>query len=114
MLSIFPELLFLAPFSAFFIRVALGAVFTYAALHHLKSGDGTVRSFAVAEVALATALIAGAWMQPAAVLSAVIIGTWFMFPKLRAVALGTALLSIVLALSLLISGAGPLAFDLPL
>ena len=114
MLSVFPELLFLAPFAAFLMRVALGGVFTYAAMRHLQSSDGTMRSFAVAEAATATALLAGAWTQPAAIVSMLLIGTWFIFPKLRITALGTAVLSVVIALSLLITGAGPLAFDLPL
>lgn len=114
MLSIFPELLFLAPFAAFLMRVALGGVFTYAAMRHLQSSDGTLRSFAVFEAALATALLAGAWTQPAAILSMLLIGTWFAFPKLRTTAPGTATLSLLIALSLLLTGAGPLAFDLPL
>ena len=114
MLSVFPELLFLAPFSAFLIRLALGLVFAYAAQRHLLQGDMTMRGFAFAEGATAVALILGAWTQPAAVVGALLIGSWFIFPKLRVAALGTALLALVLCATLLLTGAGPFAFDLPL
>jgi len=114
MLSVFPEILFLAPFSAFFIRITLALVFAYAVSHHFKNNDITVRGFSIVEAATAVALLLGAWIQPVAILSICLIGSWFLLPKLRSVALGTALLSLVLALTLLITGAGPLAFDLPL
>jgi len=114
MLSVFPELFYLAPLSAFLIRVALGVVFTYAALQHIKSTDVASRSLAVAEGVTAAGLIVGLWTQPAAILGVLIVGTWLALPKLRVVALGTALLSLVLSVTLLITGAGPFAFDLPL
>lgn len=114
MLSVFPELFFLAPFSALVIRVALGSVFMYCALRHIGNPDNTSRALGAAEGIIAALLIAGAWTQPVAILGVLAIGTWFWLPKLRTVALGTALLSLVLALTLLITGAGPLAFDLPL
>mgnify|MGYP001558306607 CR=1 FL=1 len=114
MLSLFPELLFLGPFSALFIRLALGFVFGYATVHHFKSIDTVVRVFAIVEGAVAVALVLGAWTQLAAVLGVCLVGAWFILPKLRAVALGTALLSLVLSFTLLLTGAGPVAFDLPL
>ena len=113
-LSIFPEILFLAPFSALFIRVALGMVFAYAAWKHFERSDVTVRAFAFPEGILSIALIVGAWVQLDALISLFIICMWFFFPKLRVVALGTALLSILLSATLLVTGAGPVAFDLPL
>lgn len=114
MLSVFPELFFLAPFSALVIRMALGSVFIYCALQHIGNSKTPLRMFGVAEATLAAAFIAGVWTQPAAILGALVIGTWFARPQVRPVALGTALLSLVLSLTLLIMGAGPLAFDLPL
>ena len=114
MLSIFPELLFLAPFSALLIRVALALVFGYCAWRHIANADNSVRAFGAAEGAMAVTLFLGAWTQPAAIVSMFIIGSWFALPRLRAVALGPALLSFMLGLSLVIMGAGPLAFDLPL
>lgn len=114
LLSLFPELLFLSPFSAFLIRIALGAVFAYAAWRHFQKQDAIIRAFSFAEGSLSLALIVGAWVQADALISSLIIGAWFFMPKLRVVALGTALLSLVLLATLLITGAGPFAFDLPL
>ena len=114
MLSILPSLLFLAPFSAFLIRIALGVVFGYAALRHFENTDAVVRALAILEGALAIMLVVGAWTQVMALLGGLLIGAWFWFPQLRTVALGTVLLSLALSLTLLITGAGPFAFDLPL
>lgn len=114
MLSIFPQLLFLAPFSAFLIRIALALVFAYSAWNLLKQPDMFSRGIAVVEVALAALLIAGAWTQVATLAALVVIGIHFFVPRIRVVALGTALLSVALSLSLLVTGAGAFAFDLPL
>ncbi|RJR12889.1 hypothetical protein C4585_02930 [Candidatus Parcubacteria bacterium] len=114
MLSFFPELLFLSPFSAFLIRIALGCVFGYVAWKHFEKPDLSIRAYSVLEGALALTLIFGAWVQLGALVSILIIGSWFFFRKLRVVALGTALLSIALSITLLVTGAGPFAFDLPL
>ena len=114
MLSVFPELLFLAPLSAFLIRLALSIVFGYVALRHVSHDDILVRAFALAEAGIALALFFGAWTQPAAIVGVCIILSWFALPKLRSVALGTALLSLVLAATLLLTGPGPFAFDWPL
>jgi len=114
MLSVFPELLFLSPFAAFFVRLALACVFGYASSRHFKNTDSLVRFFAIAEAVVAIALFLGIWTQVAAILCICLISAWFVLPKLRAVALGTTLLSLVLSATLLLTGAGPLAFDLPL
>lgn len=111
MLSIFPSILFLAPFSAFLIRIALAAVLGYAMWAHWKSGKRGV-SFIEGIVALAITL--GSWTQIGAIIAGVIVTIWLWKPHLRPVARGTALLSLVLCLSLLVTGAGALAFDLPL
>ena len=114
MLSVFPELLFLSPFSAFLIRFALAAVFAYAAWHHFKAGNRIANSFAVAESVLAAVIIAGAWTQPAALVGALMTGLWLWQEALRPLARGTVLLSLVMCLSLLVTGAGAFALDLPL
>ena len=114
MLSVFPELLFLAPFSALIIRIALGSVFMYCALRHTGNPDNVLRAVGVAEGVIAALLIAGAWTQPAAIVGMFTIGVWLWFPRFRSVPLSTAFLSLILALTLIITGAGPLAFDWPL
>ena len=53
MLSIFPDLFFLAPLSAFLIRIALGIVLGYAAISHFEQKTLAARSFAVMEGATA-------------------------------------------------------------
>ena len=114
LLSAFPDLLFLSPFAAFVIRVALGVVFGYVALRHFENTSNKLRALAALEAVLAVSLIAGAWTQVAAIASLLVIGLWYWSPSLRTVALGTAILSAVLAFTLIITGAGPFAIDLPL
>lgn len=114
MLSLFPELLFLAPFSAFLMRLAIGIAFGYTAWKHLSlSREAGIQSLAVVEVALAIALIAGFLTQAAAIVSGLLLTAWF-FTSLRPLPKSTILLLLVMCISLLITGAGPFAFDLPL
>ena len=114
MLSVFPSVLFLAPFSAFFIRIALATVLAHAAWKHFSGTENILRGLAVLECALAAVTALGAWTQVAAISNSIIIGAWLAIPRLRPVSKGTALLSVVMCLSLLITGAGALALDLPL
>ena len=114
MLSVFHEILFLAPFAAFLIRIALAILLGYCAWKHLENNNKAGRALGFVEGITATALALGAWTQPAAIAGMFIIGAWFALPRLRAVALGTAFLAFVMCLSLLLTGAGLLAFDLPL
>ncbi|HXK38992.1 MAG TPA: hypothetical protein VJ043_02800 [Candidatus Paceibacterota bacterium] len=114
MLSVFPSLLFLAPFSAFFIRIALALVFVHAGRNHFARAENSLRLLAIAEFLLAVALAAGAWTQIAVLAGACIIFFWLVRPEARPAARGTALLALVMCLSLLVTGGGALAFDLPL
>lgn len=114
MLSLFPEILFLAPLSAFLLRIALACVLGYAAWKHFPHEDSLIRIFSVLEIAIAAILIAGIWTQGAALASLATITIHFAIPRLRTVSLGTALLSLVISLSLIVTGAGALAIDLPL
>lgn len=114
MLSLFPQILFLAPFSALLIRVALAVVFAYSAWNLLRQNDTLSRGVGILEIVIAGLLIAGAWTQVAALAGLIFVGIHLVAPRLRTVALGTALLSFVLCLSLLVTGAGAFAFDLPL
>jgi hypothetical protein len=114
MLSVFPELLFLAPLSAFIIRFALGVVLGYTCVQHFEKKGALLRTVATVEAVVAVALVVGAWTQIAAVITILLLGSHFALLRLRVVALGTALLALVMAVTLLLTGAGPFAFDLPL
>jgi len=114
MLSLFPEILFLAPFSAFVIRIALGVLFAYTAWRHISRDDLVARILGIGEVAVAAALIAGSWTQPAALIAAAAIILWLALPKLHRWPISTLLLALVMCASLLVTGPGSFAFDLPL
>lgn len=114
MLSLFPEILFLSPLAPFLIRVALGILFAFAAWAHLKRPDFTSRTFSIVEFVIAAALTAGAWTQPASLLGSIVVAVWFFQPTSRVYTMSTILLALTMALSLIVTGAGAFAFDLPL
>lgn len=114
MLSIFPEILFLAPLSATLIRIALGITLGFVAWKHLNTTDTLGRALGVAEGATALLFIAGMWTQPATLVGIVIFFIHTAIPRFRTLPLSTALLFLVMCVSLLFTGAGAFAFDLPL
>ena len=114
MLVTLPELLFLEPLSAFLIRVALGLTIGYGAWLHLRGETATIRILAAAEAAIAMALFLGSWTQITAIAAAVVVARWLVSPATRPLPRSTSLLALVMCLSLLVTGAGALAFDLPL
>ena len=114
MLSLFPELLFLAPLAAFVIRITVGLALGLAAYRHVMVSDTTVRMFGVAEGVVAIVLIAGAYTQAAALAGAALIVAGLFLPQYRVFPRSTLALLLIMALSLIITGAGPFAFDLPL
>ncbi|OGG44992.1 hypothetical protein A2673_02775 [Candidatus Kaiserbacteria bacterium RIFCSPHIGHO2_01_FULL_50_13] len=154
MLSIFPELLFLAPLAPFLLRVALAGVFGYAALRHfvskredgmrtlgfvagwlhafwmqpagqssLSGTDGNIGTSVgrwafkvlwVVEAVIAIIFVLGAYTQLVALIGGIVAVEWMLSRRTRPVARGAAFLSLVMCLSLLLTGAGALAFDLPL
>lgn len=114
MLSVFPDLLFLAPLSALLIRFALGLVFAYAAWKHFSHAENFSRVLSVVEFLSAVSLVLGVRTQIGALVGAFIIAVWLARAPSRPVALGTALLALVMCLSLLVTGSGAFAFDLPL
>ncbi len=114
MLSLFPQLLFLSPFAPFLIRLALAVLVALAAWQHLSRPDHLSRALSVFEIALATALLAGAWTQAAAIAGFLFIGLGFFFPRIRAYSISTTALSLVMLATLVVTGAGIFAFDLPL
>ncbi len=114
MLSLFPEILFLEPFSAFLIRVALACVLGFVAWEHFSAKDADVRALGVLEVAAAVALIGGVWTQGVALAGFVAALLGIIFPRMRVLPMSTMLLALVMLLSLVVTGAGAFAFDWPL
>lgn len=114
MLSLFPQILFLAPLSATLIRIALAIIFGYAAWRHFSRPETTSRAFGVFEIVLASALFVGFWTQAAAILSGLLIvaNMFSGHPKLYVKT--TLLLALVMCISLLVTGAGAFALDMPL
>lgn len=114
MLSLFPQILFLAPFSALLIRVALAVVFAYAAWKHMSIADMVLRGIGIVEVAVAAALFVGFSTQAASCVAVLLVVTWLLLPSAHVYSRSTMYLALVMSLSLIITGAGALAFDLPL
>jgi hypothetical protein len=114
MLSVFPDVLFLAPFAAFFLRIAAAVLFGYAGWHHLKNTSIPLRVLGFGEIVVAVSLFFGAWTQVGALLGAIIAAIWLFQPSTRTLALGTSALLLVISFTLILTGPGPFAFDLPL
>ena len=114
MLSLFPDLLFLAPLSAVIIRAALGITVATAAWKHFSHLSVAQRLLGIVEIILAALLLAGAWTQAVALITLVIFISHVSFKRMRALPLSTCLIAIMLCLSLIITGPGVLALDLPL
>ena len=114
MLSVFPDILFLSPFAMLFMRLAAATVFGYAAWQHIPQASMLARVVAVLEIVCAALLLVGLYTQPAALLGIAMFFLYTFIPSLRTVPTSTNLLLLVLCASLLLSGAGALAFDLPL
>ena len=113
MLSVFPDILFLSPFAMLLMRFAAATVFGYAAWQHIPQASMLARIVAVLEIVCAALLLVGLYTQPAALLGIAIFLLHMFIPSLRTVPTSTELLLFVLCLSLLLTGAGKLAFDLP-
>lgn len=114
-LSILPQLFFLAPFGYVLIRGALAALLFIAAKEQWsEKATPLLRLLIGAETLIGIALALGYMAQIAAVAAAVIFVLWIVLPWARPYPLSTILLGIVMAIVILISGAGLLAVDLPL
>jgi uncharacterized membrane protein YphA (DoxX/SURF4 family) len=132
MLNPFPELLALGFFAPTILRIAAGAMFLYAARHHWEHreqigslhfpvvGRGNWIAWAAIlfHFVIGLMLIFGYYTQYAAVLAAVgafkgiLLGK--SYPDAFMFSRSTYVLLVILSLSLLITGAGAFAFDLPL
>ncbi len=114
MLSLFPQLLFLTPFAALAIRLALAVFFALAAWQHMAHRDALTRTLSAVEVAVAVALFVGAWTQPAALIGLIAMAAGLLVPKMRHYPMSTIILMCVMLATLVVTGPGKFAFDLPL
>jgi len=115
MFTLFPEVLYLAPLSAFMIRAALAALFSVAAYTHYRGIQFPSGYMVVAVEALAALSLAlGYYAQLGALIGFFTVGSWFIVGPLRPYSKSTAVLALVMCLSVFVTGAGAFAFDLPL
>jgi hypothetical protein len=125
MLSLFPELLFLAPLSALLIRVVVAITFGYSASRHLSHTGWTTRIFGILEGLCAAFCFVGLYTQGAALLGFALCIFTIVIPRYRTLPLSTIFLLATLSVSLLVTGPGPftltvydvvlpVSFDLPL
>ncbi len=132
MLSLFPQILFLAPLGLTLLRVAAGLVFlSFAYFHTTRSGElARVRFLVVGsgawivwfaiifETAIGIALAIGLYTQLAALVGAIAALKCLVwqkrYPQFFLLSYTASALLLVICLCLLVSGAGAYAFDLPL
>ena len=114
MLSLFPQILFLAPLSAFLIRIVLAILFAAASWRHIAQPHMSARIFAIIEIAVAAVLVAGAWTQAVSIVAALLLVFSLIKHSHSISSRSTVLLALVMCASLLVTGAGAFAFDLPL
>lgn len=114
MLSLFPELLFLAPFSAFLIRISVAVVLAMIAQQRIKRGDSYSVALGAVEAVLAIMLFVGVYTQAAALTVLVLALVSLFSPTIRTAPRSTLSLIAIMCVTLLLSGSGPFAFDLPL
>jgi len=132
MLSLFPQILFLEPLSATLLRIAAGVLFLWIAWVHLQKREelGQVDFMiigrgawiptvaALMEFAIGGGLLFGIYTQAFALLGAIGALKFFVWKRQYGVMIplsrtASALL-LVICLSLVMTGAGLFAFDLPL
>lgn len=132
MLSLFPELLFLSPLAPTLLRLASGTIFLLLAWEHFERreelgrerymvvGSGTWIPLVTAaiELCIALALFFGAYTQAVAILGTLAALKQFVwgerYPRFFTLSRTSSALLFVMTLSLLFTGAGAFAFDLPL
>ncbi len=133
MLSIFPQFLFLTPVAIALLRVTLGICILIIARHTFETRHAWTRPkfplvghapewlvlvAAVVYGLVGFLLIVGAYSQVAALIALIgsvkllVLSRWY--PELRCFPESTTLLLGIIALSLVATGAGAYAFDLPL
>ena len=120
MLSIFPSLLSYQQFAPFIIRLTLGVIFVHWAIVSLrkKGGFGTEKAVSLGELIAGILLIVGLYTQVASLFIAIdmIVKLVSEISKKQFLNDGVNyyLILLILAISLMVTGAGILAYDLPL
>jgi uncharacterized membrane protein YphA (DoxX/SURF4 family) len=133
MLNPFPDLLIYGIFAPLLIRVALGAALLYLCVEHIRARKEIAQALSrragkisrlaapllcLIEVAAGALLVVGAWTQVAALVTFVLTITFLVLRKshaeLRPLSSSAYMFMLAMSLSLLLSGAGAYAFDLPL
>ncbi|MDE2188289.1 MAG: hypothetical protein KGJ35_00970 [Patescibacteria group bacterium] len=120
-LSLFPYLMSFQPLSPLIIRLTLGITLAYFGYHkaikqsaHMSSGSNSVL-YGWVEMIIAVFLIIGLWTQLAAALNALILviklGFKIKEKKFLTDGVNYYLLLLVMALSLILTGAGAFAID---
>jgi uncharacterized membrane protein YphA (DoxX/SURF4 family) len=132
MLSLFPQILFLSPISATLLRVCGGLTFTYLAYAHFSNRRAAseelsrligaariiIPVYSIIELVIAVFLVGGAYTQLAALIGSII--TFKMLfvrhtlRELKPLSQASYALLAVICLSLVFTGAGAFAIDLPL
>ncbi|MBP9711246.1 MAG: hypothetical protein KBD50_03270 [Candidatus Pacebacteria bacterium] len=118
MLNPFPDLLWLGFFAPTVLRLAAAAVLLIGAYAHYTSKGSNSTALAAAHALLGGMLFFGWYTQYAALIGIVGIVACYVLPKkllnVDPLPWATSLLLFAIFLSLLVSGAGAFAFDLPL
>src|SRR5665213_496805 len=115
LLSLLPQLFFLAPLAYVLIRGALAALlFVAIKMQWPSQAELWTRVLIGVEGVTGLALVLGASTQVAAIIALLIFIYWIVRPTTRPYPLSTVLLAIVLAITIIVSGAGLFAIDLPL
>ena len=120
MLSVFPSLLSYSQLSPFLIRIALGVIFIYWTYKILRNTNNEAKTKAIAliEGVAGVLLVIGLWTQVAALVAIIDLGIRLVQKIMKKSFLTDGvnyyLVLLVMAVSLIVTGAGWLAFDLPL
>ena len=132
MLSLFPQILFLAPFSATLLRLAAGSIFLAIAwIHYSRQEELGKENFivighgawipifaALVEFLAGGMLILGVYTQAVALIGTLLALKHFVwqgrYPQFFRVPRSTSALLFAICLGLVVTGAGAFAFDLPL
>jgi hypothetical protein len=113
LLSVFPQILFLAPLTAFMFRITLAILLIYSAWPHYAARS-MQRILALIEIILAAALAFGVGTQITALVAFVLFVFLLFYPSAHTYPRSTIILAAIIALSLVVTGAGLFAIDLPL
>ncbi len=108
------EILFLSIFAATFIRIALSVMFAYSSWANISKLDMVARGYALLEIAVAASLFVGAWTQASAIAGVILLVISLLVPRLRVWPRSTVAMMLVMTLTLVVTGPGAFAFDLPL